>query len=769
MKTENAPQNGIAGLKHWRYDLSSGLQVALVSLPLSLGTAIASGAPPITGVISAIIAGLIFPFLGGAYVTISGPAAGLAPALLAGILLLGNGDVAAGYPLLLVAICLTGLVQIVLSVFKAGKLVAMFLPITVVEAMLAAIGLIIIIKQIPPLLGVISPPTKTMLLSIVNLPTYVMDLDPTVFFVGGLCLFLMFYLNRTRHAWMRRIPAPLSVCAIGLALGFILDLDPKYLIKMPEDILEGGITMPAFGEVLSRPEIWGSILIVVITLTLIDGIESLATIAAVDKIDPYQRKSDPNVTLRAMGVSNTLSSIFGGLTIIPGGIKSRANIDAGGRTLWANFYNACFLVIFLFFLKDLISHIPLAAIAAVLIYVGWRLCEPTVFSKTYSVGRDQIIIFVITIVAILMTDLLVGIIVGVIAEVLMLLYLVSPSLRLVMAGRLTFTQWCVFLGQNMRSLFLSPVIKFKEEKNGGHPHYHLSLASLVGFNLLALERTLSKVPEQANLTLALTESGRLIDHTAMEYLHQLQEESLRRGRAFTLQGMETFHPFTEHPLSARMRDAQIVKEKARRSEREQAMAEVARSYGLDFNPGKVATLNRYDFVYLRRGTDREETNVMTGTYRGCEVKLFDYSHTAAPDYYVEHRHTIIMIRIPKEADLSVPNFAVTPGSYLERYLVKYQELDTEALNELQHYRVYTEDPQRTLPLLNTDLINLLRHFPGIYLEVHDHTLLAFHPNHEIEPAENIASLLSLTDVVSSWSKQIKESSDKNGNVSISRT
>ena len=163
------PRNGIAGLKHWRYDLLAGLQVALVSLPLSLGIAVASGAPPITGIISAIIAGLIFPFLGGAYVTISGPAAGLAPALLAGILLLGNGDLAAGYPILLVAICLTGLLQVVLSMFNLGKWASMFLPVTLVKAMLAAIGLMIILKQVRALLGDLigdlTPPANVMPLS----------------------------------------------------------------------------------------------------------------------------------------------------------------------------------------------------------------------------------------------------------------------------------------------------------------------------------------------------------------------------------------------------------------------------------------------------------------------------------------------------------------------------------------------------------------------------------------------------------------------------
>ena len=183
------PQNGLKGLKHWRYDLLAGIQVALVSLPLSLGIAIASGAPPVTGLISAIIAGLIFPFLGGAYVTISGPAAGLAPALLSGMLLLGDGDLVAGYPLLLVAICLTGLLQIVLAFFKTGRY-AIFLPVTVVEAMLAAIGLMIIIKQIPSLMGAILPAAKSMLETIGKLPQALPQIEWSIFFIGGLSLFL---------------------------------------------------------------------------------------------------------------------------------------------------------------------------------------------------------------------------------------------------------------------------------------------------------------------------------------------------------------------------------------------------------------------------------------------------------------------------------------------------------------------------------------------------------------------------------------------------
>lgn len=643
------PQNGIKGLKHWRFDLLAGMQVALVSLPLSLGIAIASGAPPVTGLISAIIAGLIFPFLGGANVTISGPAAGLAPALLSGMLLLGGGDLAAGYPLLLVAICITGLVQIVLAFFKAGRF-AIFLPVTVVEAMLAAIGMIIIIKQIPALMGAFLPATKSMLDTIGKLPQAFLQIEWQIFFIGVVSLFFMFYLNCTRHDWIRKVPAPLFVAILGIiALGYLFNLDARFLIRMPEDVISGGITLPDFGQVIGRPDLWWGVLVVVITLTLIDGVESLATIKAVDKLDPFQRKSDPDITLRAMGVSNSLSSICGGLTIIPGAVKSRVNIDAGGRTLWANFYNAIFLLVFLFAATDVIARVPLAAIAAILIYVGWRLCEYKVFTKTYAIGRDQIVVFVITVVAVISTDLLFGIFIGVIAEVMILLYLLTPSYRYVLSGRLSFSHSVVLMWGSLRDLFSTPVINIKESEREGQPHYQMSLSSVVCFNLLPLDKILHSLQPNAGISLVVTESVRIIDHTGMEYLHQFQEECLREGRFFELEGHENFFQFTNHSLSARMQDAQLIKEQAKSSRRELELETLAKQYGVDFSTSTTSILNAHDFVYLRRGDDKQESNIMSGEYHGCKLRLFDYSHTAAPDYYTKHWHTLILLSCPSES------------------------------------------------------------------------------------------------------------------------
>lgn len=743
---ESKPSNGIKGLKHWRYDLGAGLQVALVSLPLSLGIAIASGAPPVSGVISAIIAGLVFPFLGGAYVTISGPAAGLAPALLSGMLLLGNGDLAAGYPLLLVAICLTGLAQILLAFMNAGRF-AIFLPVTVVEAMLAAIGIMIILKQIPPLLGDLSPVAPTTLDSIIKLPETLTHIQPAVFLIGSLCLFLMFFLNATRRTWLRRIPPPLFVAMLGLVLAVVLGLDTPYLITMPDNLLEGGITPPAFGELLTRPDLWINMLTIVITLTLIDGIESLATIAAVDKIDPYQRKSDPNVTLRAMGVSNVASSLAGGLTIIPGGVKSRANIDAGGRTLWANFYNAVFLIVFLLLATDLITMIPLAAIAAILIYVGWRLCEFRVFSKTYAIGRDQILIFLLTVGAILMTGLLWGILIGMAAEILMLAYLLTPSFRAVLTGRLAFVQALELIWRNLASLFRNPVIKVHSSTRDGRQHYEISLGSLVCFNLLPLDKLLQNLPNDASLSLIVTESGRIVDHTAMDYLHQLQEEYLRSGRPFHLLGLEQYYQFTQHSLSARMHDAALVRREARLSTRAEQMEAFAKRHGMTFNPATLAVLDIHGFIYLRRGDRKQESNVMTATYHGYGIKVFDYSHTAAPDYYVEHRHTLVIVTLPDDIP-AIPDLVLAPGHYLKRYLVDYQEhAPSVAIDHPDGYRVYTRN-NGDLALSAADkLLTFVKRYPGVYVEARSNALLVFRPNRDIENAQGIEELLEITDAI----------------------
>ena len=417
------PQNGIAGLKHWRHDLLAGLVVSLVSLPFSLGIAVASGAPPICGLISAIIAGLVLPFLGGSYVTISGPAAGLAPALFAAMMLLGRGDRAVGYPLLLVAICLTGVVQVILAKLKLARFSAIF-PAAVVEGMLAAIGLLIIAKQLPLILGTTFEAHEFWGI-VRETPSQLLRMDPKVFCLGIFCLALIFALASLKARWVKVVPPQVIAAVVGLILGWFMGLSGDRLIHIPDQPFKHGIVFPDFYGMFTNHSLWLALATTVLTLTMIDGIESLATISAIDKIDPFRRKSDPNRTLNAMGISNMCSSMAGGLTIIPGGVKSTTSILSGGRTQWANFYNACFLIIYLLLGRDLINMIPYSALGAIVLYTGYKLCAPKVWKHVAHIGSEQLFVFTATVLVTLTTDLLWGIAAGIVAKLILEIVIVA--------------------------------------------------------------------------------------------------------------------------------------------------------------------------------------------------------------------------------------------------------------------------------------------------------------------------------------------------------
>jgi carbonic anhydrase len=562
---EEKPENGIKGLKHWRYDLMAGLQVAMMGIPLSLGIAVASGAPPVCGLISAIIAGFIFPFLGGAYITISGPAAGLAPALLAGTLALGHGDLEAGYPLLLVAIAIVGVIQVILSIFNAGRF-ALFFPISVVEGMLMAIGMLIIVKQVPAFLGYITPPIKSIPKALMLIPEQIMGLNPLICAIGAVSLFLLFFLSgilaRIKGTWPRLIPVPLIVIILAGVASWTLGLEEKWLIQVPLNVFEHGIVFPHFVEAFSTPELYGALLLIIVTLTLIDGTESLATIAAIDKIDPFKRKSNPNVTLRAMGVSNTASSLLGGLTIIPGGLKSTTNMLAGGRTLWANFYYACCQLIILLFAASLINLIPKSALAGLLIWIGWKLCSHKVFKRIFSVGKEQMFIAMVNVVVTLATsDILDGMIVGTLTKIVLLVkdvVLASPGTG---------------VGAAFKELFRNPVIRIGDTGSGSRSvmtvaanavlrgtvgemknPYKIYLSSATCMNLVKLDAALKSImiPEGMKADYMIILAGKVVDHTTMEYLHGFQDRAIEAGHTCVLVGMDHFRGLSDHALAYRV-------------------------------------------------------------------------------------------------------------------------------------------------------------------------------------------------------------------------
>lgn len=534
------PKTGLPGLiENWRADLSSGFLVFLIALPLCLGIAMASGFPPMSGIITAVIGGVLVSRINGSYMTINGPAAGLIVVILSAVQTLGQGDATAGYHYTLASIVVASVLQILMGFFKAGKLNAYF-PASVVHGMLAAIGIIIMAKQIHVMLGV-KPAAKEILDTLAEIPHSFVELNPDIAIIGfsGLAILVVFAL--IQNPYVRKIPAPLVVVAVGMALERYFDLDhehvylflpghpflphheytigPKFLVSIPENV-SASFFFPDFGKI-ATPEFWGA----VFSIGLVGSLESLLSATAVDKLDPYKRYSDLNRDLTAVGVGNLLASAVGGLPMIAEIVRSSANVNNGARTGWANFFHGAFLALFVVFFPKLIHEIPLASLAALLVYTGFRLASPREFAKTMDVGREQLAIFIITLAGVLATDLLIGVFIGIAAKLLLH----------IMSG--------VRIGNLLKIAYTLA------ETEPGTVHIRVR-GSAIFSNFIGLKSELTGLPRGKRLIFDLADAY-LIDHTVMEFIEHFQRDYIDGGGACEIRGLENLTPYSSHPLAVR--------------------------------------------------------------------------------------------------------------------------------------------------------------------------------------------------------------------------
>lgn len=527
------PQSGFAGLKkNWKADLISGFLVFLIALPLCLGISMASGFPPVSGIFTAIIGGIVVSFFGGSHLTIKGPAAGLIVIALGAVTELGQGDPMLGYKLTLAVIVAAGILQIIFGWVKSGVL-ADFFPSAAVHGMLAAIGVIIAAKQLFTLIGV-KPEAHETLDLLAELPSGFAQLNPEIALIGLISLLIMFTFPLIKHPVFKKIPAPLVVILVAIPLSRIFDLEhehtylfldgheysigPKFLVTLPDSLL-AAVTLPDFSQLFS-----GTSIKYIIMFALVGSLESLLSSKAIDSLDPYKRKSNMNRDLLGVGVGNTLAGLIGGLPMISEIVRSSANINNGGKTWWSNVFHGLFLLIFVAFFPFLIHQIPLAALAAMLIYTGYRLASPKEFYKTYQIGKEQLAIFLITIVVTLGTDLLLGIAAGIIAKIIMHLKNGLP--------------W--------KHMF-KPLFTVTIE---GDAYVVDVFHSAVFSNYILLKKSLDALPRGKHLTMDFTNAN-LVDHTVMENLHHYQHDYEHEGGKFDLRGMDHLEKRSSHALSAR--------------------------------------------------------------------------------------------------------------------------------------------------------------------------------------------------------------------------
>jgi MFS superfamily sulfate permease-like transporter len=398
----------------WRSDIKSGLVVFLIALPLSLGISIASGAPPSAGLISAVMGGLIGAYLGGGHVTINGPAAGLIVVVLTAIQNLGQGDPIIGFRRMLACVVIVGILQIISGVLKAGRLAALF-PMSVVHGMLASIGLIIMIKQSHVFFG--HSAKGSIISSLVNIPYSAMNqvIESTI--IGLVSLAILLIYPRLKFSLTNVIPAPLIVALGGIGLGMYLH--PLGMVNIPTNISDF-LIFPLFDVIFSTYSI-----LAIITIFFVASLESILSASAVDQLDPLGRETNFNKELWSKGLVNLFCGLIGGLPIIAEIVRSSANISQGARTPLSNFSHSLFILIFILAFPSVLNMIPLSALAAILILVGFRLAHPKQFMEMWHLGINSFIAFAVTIVVTLTEDLFLGVLAGLIVKCV--LFLLSGS------------------------------------------------------------------------------------------------------------------------------------------------------------------------------------------------------------------------------------------------------------------------------------------------------------------------------------------------------
>ena len=409
--------------KNLKYDLPAGLVVFLVAIPLCLGIALASGAPLFSGLIAGICGGIIIGMASGSQLSVSGPAAGLTVIVLNAISTLGTFEV------FLLAVMIAGLIQLILGYLRAG-IIGHFFPSSVVKGMLSAIGLILILKQIPHALGddrdyegddsFYQPDGENTFSEII---LAVQNIDPAALIISSICLAILIIWDRkfmTNLSWTRIVPGPLVAVTLGVVLNEIFkasrpdwSLAGDHLVQLPvistlED-LKNVVVFPDFSAI-GRLDVY----VVAITIAIVASLETLLSLDAVDKLDPYKRIAPQSRELKAQGLGNFVSGLIGGLPITAVIVRSSANVSSGGRTKVSAIFHGFLLVFSVLFIPNIMNLIPLSALAAVLLRVGYKLTKPSLFRDVYRKGFDQFIPYACTILAILLTDLLTGIIIGII-------------------------------------------------------------------------------------------------------------------------------------------------------------------------------------------------------------------------------------------------------------------------------------------------------------------------------------------------------------------
>jgi MFS superfamily sulfate permease-like transporter len=410
--------NSRANLSTLPRDMFAGTVVFLVALPLCLGIANASGVDPLSGLLAGIIGGLVVALLSGSPLSVSGPAAGLVVIVVDGIARLGS------FPSFLLAVLIAGALQFALGMLRTGRFAA-YVPSSVIKGMLAAIGVLLIVKQAPLALGIADGGASVAdAPGMASTPLGAMSVAACVIALVSLAMLFGWETKAMRRfKFVRLVPAPLAVVGLGIAVTLVLDtLAPgiapptEHRVDLPSlaslSALSAALNLPDFAQIVN-PDVWR----LAMTIAIVASLETLLCLEAVEQLDPKKRAADPDRELKAQGVGNMMAGAIGALPITSVIVRSSANVHAGAQSRWSCVTHGVLLLMSVFALTALLNLIPLACLAAILISTGLKLAKPALFASMAKQGVERFAPFIVTIAGVVMTDLLIGILLGIACSV----------------------------------------------------------------------------------------------------------------------------------------------------------------------------------------------------------------------------------------------------------------------------------------------------------------------------------------------------------------
>ena len=644
------PAEGFKGLiQNWRADLLAAISVSLVALPLGLGVAVASGVEPIAGLLSAIIGGIVVTLYRGSHLAINGPAAGLIAVILSALASLDDGSGNA-FNYVLAATVVAGGIQILLGIFRLG-FIAESIPSSVITGIMVAIGIIIFTSQIYISLGIEAKIEGNTVEKLLGVADHLDSINPFILCLSLIGIMMLIILPKIQSRLFQFLPASLWVLIISIPLVYLfyflkdngytffgqeLYEGKKFLIEMPTDFSKM-ILFPNFSKIHTI-EFW----IAVISISLIASIQTLAMAKAVDKLDPYKRKTQLNKDLIGIGIGTMVCGAIGALPIITVIVRSTVNITNHAKTKWSNFYHGVLLIIFLFLLTPVIQKIPYAALAAILVYIGFRLASPSVFKKIYNQGLEQLLFMLVTLITTLYTNLLWGILVGTLFTLLVQILL----------ARLPISKFFRLSANSDTSMMI--------QKDGS---YNLKIIGVANF--LSIHKFMSLVkdiPSGKTLNIDLSDT-RLVGLTYQDNLFEYVDNYRTDGGQVSIFGIDSHVSSSNHRKAMKISLDNKQVQLSPRQNRLQKLA-IDNDYLFDTLPDQnTQDLKKYKFFELR--PIERKSNSLSGKFESVDNnwEIADVVFNEGASFTSEVFYSTLMtIKLDNE----IPKFMMEKEGFVEK-------------------------------------------------------------------------------------------------------